>query len=160
IVLQSRVLEATVADMVDDMLASSLNGFIKTPDDGYQWFYHATSTDLVSGAVRRGEYVLTTTTNQFSDLQGFLDAIQMMDAAGLDFENITYTSIAACDSTELSTALWDYSRVIRGSIATMLNKSLEGIVHPFKPTFTDAQFTSKADVKTALDNFKAFIALI
>jgi hypothetical protein len=49
---------------------------------------------------------------------------------------------------------------MRGSIATMLNKSLEGVSHWAKPTFTDAQFTSKADVKSALDNFKLFIALI
>jgi hypothetical protein len=164
-VLESRVLEATVADMVDDMLTSSLNGFIKTPDDGFQWYYHASSTDVTSGTVRRGEYILiddVVDTLQYSDLLGFLNSIQQMDAAGLDFENITYTTVAACDSTALSTALWDYSRVMRGSIATMLNKTLESIPDPFhiKPTFTDEQFTSKQDVKDALDAFKAYVALL
>ncbi len=157
IVLESRVLEATVADMVDDILATSLNGFIKTPADGYQWFYHATSTDLASGLVRRGEYVLTETSFQYSDLLGFLNSIQAMEAAGLDFENITYMAIAACDSDELSTALWDYSRIMRGSIATMLNKTLEPIGSPFKPIFKDSDFNSKADVKTKLDEFKFFV---
>ncbi len=164
-VLESRILEATVADMVDGMLTSSLNGFIKTPDDGFQWYYHATSTDVTSGAVRRGEYILiddVVDTLQYSDLLGFLNSIQQMDAAGLDFENITYTTVAACDSTALSTALWDYSRVMRGSIATMLNKTLEAVPDPFhiKPTFNDGQFTSKQDVKDQLDIFKAFVALL
>jgi len=164
-VLESRVLEATVADMVNDMLSSSLNGFIKTPDDGFQWYYHASSTDVTSGAVRRGEFILiddVVDILQYSDLLGFLNSIQQMNGAGLDFENITYTTVAACDSTDLSAALWDYSRVMRGSIATMLNKTLEAVPDPFhiKPTFTDEQFTSKQDVKDALDAFKAFVALL
>ena len=162
IVLQSRVLEATVSDMVDDIIANALAGFIATPADGYQWYYHASSTDVTSGEVRRGEFVLTPTTTQYSDLLGFLISIQEMNTAGLDFNNITLAGIVGCESEDLATALWDYSRVMRGSIATMLNKALEPFSGGFFPVpeFTDAQFTSKQDVIDGLNDIKVYWALI
>ena len=49
---------------------------------------------------------------------------------------------------------------MRGSIASLLNQSLSGVVNPLKPVFTDDQFTTKADVLNALVTFKTFVALL
>ncbi len=161
-VLESRVLEATIAAMITDLITSgSMTGFIKEPASGYQWYYHKTSIDALNGSIRRGEYELTPQpTVQYSDLLGLLDAIQAMNAAGLNFNSIDYNTVAAGDPDELASALWDYSRIMRGSIATLLNHSLNSVSNPAKPVFTDSQFANKADVLSALVTFNAFVALL
>ena len=139
VILASRVLEATLADMTEEVLDSeadsgALKGFIKEPDGGYQWFRHAESEEEgITGDVRRGEYALTETTYQYSDLAGFLDAVRQMNAANLNYNYInanTIASSASDDSEKLAEALWDYSRVMRGSIATMLNEAIDRISVP------------------------------
>ena len=169
-ILASRVLEATLADMTEEVLASeALIDFIKEPDDGYQWFHHAASEETgITGVVRRGEYALTETTYQYSDLAGFLDAVRQMDAVNLNYDSIDAYAIASSasdDSEKLAEALWDYSRVMRGSIATMLNEAIDRIsvppiFEPFKPVFTDDDFQNKDDVQEKLDQFAAFIDMI
>lgn len=161
-VLHSRVLEATIAKMIADLITSgTLTGFVKEPASGYQWYYHKTSTDALNGVVRRGEYELTAQpTYQYSDLLGLIEAIQKMNAAGLNYSNIDYNTIAAGNTNDLADALWDYSRIMRGSIASLLNQSLSGVANPLKPVFTDDQFTTKADVLNALVTFKTFVALL
>ncbi|MFA6722832.1 MAG: hypothetical protein WCS50_05825, partial [Bacilli bacterium] len=170
VILASRVLEATLADMTEEVLASeALIDFIKEPDDGYQWFHHAASEETgITGVVRRGEYALTETTYQYSDLAGFLDAVRQMDAVNLNYDSIDAYAIASSasdDSEKLAEALWDYSRVMRGSIATMLNEAIDRIsvppiFEPFKPVFTDDDFQNKDDVQEKLDQFAAFIDMI
>ncbi|MDD4076856.1 MAG: MFS transporter [Bacilli bacterium] len=166
IILTSRTLEATLAAMTEDVIDNILTGFIKEPDNGYQWFYHPTSTEAgLTGEVRRGEFALTATSDQYSDLSGFLNAVKRMNDANLNFNSIDAYTIAAAatdDSAALSTAMWDYSRVLRGSIATMLNETIAQIPIPdeyelFKPTFSDEDFQDKQDVKDALDQFAMFI---
>jgi hypothetical protein len=49
---------------------------------------------------------------------------------------------------------------MRGSIATLLNHSLNSVSNPAKPVFTDSQFANKADVLSALVTFNAFVALL
>lgn len=161
-VLQSRVLEATIASMIADLINDgSLTGFVKEPANSYQWYYHKTSVDSLTREVRCGEYILTSQpTYQYSDLLGMLEAIQKMNDAGLSFDNIDYNSIAAGNPNDLASALWDYSRVMRGSIATLLNSSLSGVSNSAKPVFADTQFTTKGDVLSALVTFNAFIALL
>ncbi|NLM32392.1 MAG: hypothetical protein GX204_06605, partial [Acholeplasmataceae bacterium] len=169
-ILASRVLEATLADMTEEVLASeALIDFIKEPDGGYQWFHHAASEETgITGVVRRGEYALTETTYQYSDLAGFLDAVRQMDAVNLNYDSIDAYAIASSasdDSEKLAEALWDYSRVMRGSIATMLNEAIDRIsvppiFEPFKPVFTDDDFQNKDDVQEKLDQFAAFIDMI
>lgn len=161
-VLESRILEATIAKMIADLITSgSLTGFVKEPTLGYQWYYHKTSTDSVNGVIRRGEFELTNEpTYQYSDLLGLINAIQGMNTAGLNFDSIDYDAIAAGNPDDLASAFWDYSRIMRGSIATLLNQSLSSISDPLKPVFTDSQFTSKADVLTALTAFNLFVASI
>lgn len=160
VVVQSRVLEETLAKMIEDLLASEgvLTNFIKTPVNGFQWFYHATSqnVDLDVRSVRRGELELTPTTNQYSDLLGFLNSIKEMNGTGLNFNFITIENIVACDSEDLSDALWNYSRIMRGSIATMLNEVVKQspIPEEYKPSFTDDDFQSQQDVKDGLDDLK------
>lgn len=161
-VVKSRVLEATITNMVNDLInTGALTGLIKEPNYNYQWYYHETSSDLTVGAIRRGEFELTVApTYQYSDLLGFLNAIQEMDSVGLNFNTINMTTIAAINSTDLATAFWDYSRVTRGSIATILNYALKDINHSLKPTFTDSQFSTKQDVIDGLDAFNFFVSIM
>lgn len=157
-IIKSRVLEATIADMVNDLISGTLTGLIKEPTNNYQWYYHETSDDITVGSIRRGEFELTITpTYQYSDLLGFLNSIQEMDSVGLNFNAIDMHTIAATDSTDLATALWDYSRITRGSIATILNYVLKDVSNPFKPVFVDAQFSQKQEVINGLDLFKVFV---
>ncbi|MGB4180383.1 MAG: hypothetical protein WBK52_00320, partial [Bacilli bacterium] len=169
VILASRVLEATLADMTEEVLASeALIDFIKEPDDGYQWFHHAESEETgITGVVRRGEYALTETTYQYSDLAGFLDAVRQMDGVNLNYDSIDAYAIASSasdDSEKLAEALWDYSRVMRGSIATMLNEAIDRIesLPPTvsKPKFTDDDFQNKDDVQEKLVQFALFIDMI
>lgn len=161
-VLKSRVLEATIADMVNDLIDSgALTGLIKEPINNYQWYYHETSSDLSVGSIRRGEFELTVVpTYQYSDLLGFLNAIQEMDAVGLNFNSVDMNTIAAINSTDLATAFWDYSRITKGSIATILNYVLKDNTHPLKPTFTDSMFNNKQNVIDGLDAFNIFVGMI
>jgi hypothetical protein len=166
VILASRVLEATLADMTEEVLASdALIGFIKEPDGGYQWFRHAESEEEgITGVVRKGEYALTETTYQYSDLAGFLDAVRQMDDVKLNYNYInayTIASSASEDSEKLAAALWDYSRVMRGSIATMLNEAIDSVPPTAsKPVFTDDDFQNKDDVKKKLDEFAEFVDMI
>jgi hypothetical protein len=172
VILASRVLETTLADMIEDLLVSdSLSGFIKTPDNGYQWYYHATSDAAgLTGEVRRGEYVLTETTFQYSDLAGFLDAIKFMNEANLYYDDIDAYAIADSvddDTDSLASALWDYSRIMRGSIATMLNeaidRAIDGVSLPgfiVVPYYDDEDFDSKEKVVEKLEDFANFINLV
>ena len=173
VILASRVLETTLADMIEDLLdpADSLFGFIKTPDNGYQWYYHATSDAAgLTGEVRRGEYVLTETTFQYSDLAGFLDAIKFMNEANLYYDDIDAYAIADSvddDTDSLASALWDYSRIMRGSIATMLNeaikRAIDGVSLPgfiVVPDYDDEDFDSKEKVVDKLKDFAYFINLV
>ena len=151
-VMPSRVLEATIGKTINDLVTTgALDGFIKQPVDNYQWYHHATSTNTV----RNGGYVLTPTRDQYSDLLGFIESIQMMDTAGLNFNALTFANVNATDSTDLSDALWNYSRVMRGSIETMLNKILDDAVVPYQ--FPEGTFTSQMDVKNGLDLMKVLI---
>jgi hypothetical protein len=161
-VVKSRVLEATITDMVTELIETGpLNGLIKQPSNNYQWYYHETSNDVNVGLIRRGEFELTNSpTYQYSDLLGFLNAIQQMDSVGLNFNSVDMNTIAAINSTDLATAFWDYSRITRGSVATILNYVLKDVNHPLKPTFTDSQFSDKQDVIDGLDIFKYFVSLM
>jgi hypothetical protein len=114
--------------------------------------------------VRKGEYALTETTYQYSDLAGFLDAVRQMDDVKLNYNYInayTIASSASEDSEKLAAALWDYSRVMRGSIATMLNEAIDSVPPTAsKPVFTDDDFQNKDDVKKKLDEFAEFVDMI
>jgi hypothetical protein len=159
IALKSRVLEATLADMISNLIdGGALSGLIKEPDNGYQWYYHKTSTDSEAGVVRRGEFDLNGNI-QSSDLSGFLEAIQAMKRAGLSFDNINMATISNADTLLLADAFCDYSRVIGGSIATMLNYVLKDVEHPMKPTFTDEDisYQDKQTVIAGLNGFKTFV---
>ena len=162
VALESRVLEATLTDMVMTLIDGGvLTGLIKEPDNGYQWYHHATSEDPFVGEIRRGEFILDANSSysQFSDLSGFLKAIQAMNVAGLSYDNINKETIANANSEELANAFCDYSRVIGGSIATMLNYVLKDVEHPLKPEFddNDINYQEKAKVIYALDAFKYFV---
>jgi hypothetical protein len=161
VVLQSRVLEATLADMVNDLIDGGvLNGMIKEPDGGYQWYHHATSAhaDPVIQSVRNGEFLINGN-YQYSDLSGFLKAIQAMNNAGLHFEGIDRYAIAATDSIALATALCDYSRVIGGSIATMLNYVLKDIFPGGVFTDEDLNYQNKASIISGLNTFKLLVTM-
>lgn len=161
--LKSRVLEATLADMVMELLSEdgALHGMIKEPEYGYQWYHHQSSTDPDVGAIRRGEFELNGNL-QYSDLSGFLKAIQALTEAGLNYNNINKDTIVACDTELLSSALCDYSRIIGTSIATLLNYALKDIEHPLKPVFNDEDlnYQDKVLVKNALDSFSYFVKFI
>ncbi len=162
--LESRVLEATLTDMVMGLIDGGvLTGLIKEPDNGYQWYHHATSTDPLVGEIRSGEFKLDNNPDfsQYSDLSGFLKAIQAMNAAGLSYDNIDKDTIAEADSEELADAFCDYSRVIGGSIAKMLNYVLKDVVHPLKPEFDDEDinYQEKGKVILALETFKYFVKI-
>jgi hypothetical protein len=162
--LESRVLEATLTDMVMGLIDGGvLAGLIKEPDNGYQWYHHATSTDPLVGEIRSGEFKLDNNPDfsQYSDLSGFLKAIQAMNAAGLSYDNIDKDTIAEADSEELADAFCDYSRVIGGSIAKMLNYVLKDVVHPLKPEFDDEDinYQEKGKVILALETFKYFVKI-
>lgn len=158
-ILPSRVLEATIAKTITDLLApgAALDGFIDTPVDGFHWYHHATSTN----DVRNGTFELTTApTYQYSDLLGFLIAIQKMDEAGLNFNNVDMATIKLTDSDDLSDALWNYSRVVRGSVPTLLNTVLDDAgIPPMILRFGDGPgeqpIHSQADVKDGIDLIKA-----
>ena len=47
IALKSRVLEATLTDMVLEMISEggALHGMIKEPDNGYHWYHHEDSEE-------------------------------------------------------------------------------------------------------------------
>ena len=159
--LRSRVLEATLADMVGGMISGPLNGMIKEPDNGYHWFHHATCEAAQADVrtIRRGEFVLPSGANQYSDLSGFLKAIQKFLDSGLNYENVNKYTIADADTQLLAEAMINYSRVIRGSIATLLNKALEDVDHPLKPEFSEEDFENATviQVKAALDAFSLFV---
>ncbi|MFA7436242.1 MAG: CvpA family protein [Bacilli bacterium] len=135
-VLKSRVLEATIADTISELVGVGgvLDGFILEPAShgGYQWFYHQTSVN----PVRNGTYQIEEGNIQKSDLEGFLIAIQAMDDAGVNFNTINLNTIKnSSSSEELASALWDHSRVLNGSIETMLNKVLDEASVPENPPF-------------------------
>jgi len=125
-VLDSRVLEATIAQTVSELVGTGgvLDGYILEPveHDGYQWYYHADSIN----PVRNGTYVGELAAPQHTDLLGMIIALQAMDAAGVNFNSINYDTIKGTSSTEaLADAFWDHSRVIQGSLEHMLNKVLD-----------------------------------
>jgi hypothetical protein len=164
-ILESRTLEATLANMVNGIINGGvLDGFIKDPEKGYHWYYHENSEhdDEEVREIRSGQFMINGNP-QYSDLSGFLKAIQAMNNADLNFKSITKESISTAiglDPNVLADALCDYSRIIGGSIATMLNKVLEGI--PFAPSFNDEDlnYQDKQDIVNGLITFKTFVDLL
>lgn len=110
--LASRVMESSIINKVDPMFSEGgvLYVYMKLPED-ISWARDYSTTPPTEG-----------------DLKPFLEAIQMMDNAGVNYKNINLNSITASDSNELATALL-HSRIIKMSISKMLNKVLsdEGV---------------------------------
>ena len=123
-VLDSRVLEATIAKTVSELVGTGgvLDGYILEPVeyDGYQWYYHADSNN----PVRNGTYVGELAAPQHTDLLGMIIALQAMDAAELTsivLIMILLKELALLKHLQMHS--WDHSRVIQGSLEHMLNKS-------------------------------------
>jgi hypothetical protein len=151
-VLPSRVLEATIAQTLDELVTTGvLVDFVRVPDNGYHWYFHETSAI----DVRNGTFELTPTTYQYTDLLGLINAVKAMNDSGLSYSSITLANINATDSEELSDALWNHSRIIRGSIAKMLNTALSNAGIPYQ--FDENFFSSQAQVKAGLDIMKMFM---
>lgn len=163
IALKSRVLEATLTDMVLEMISEggALHGMIKEPDNGYHWYHHADSEEPGVAHIRNGEYEIGGN-KQYSDLSGFLKAVQAFSASGLDYNEITKEAIADANHDILSEAFCNHSRIINGSIATLLNYALKDVNHPLKPVFTDDDIdaSDQDSVKDALWLFSNFVKSI
>ena len=111
--------------------------------------------------IRNGEYEIGGN-KQYSDLSGFLKAVQAFSASGLDYNEITKGSNADANHDILSEAFCNHSRIINGSIATLLNYALKDVNHPLKPVFTDDDIdaSDQDSVKDALWLFSNFVKSI
>ena len=98
-----------------------------------------------------------------------------MALSGSERTNLYYDDIDAYaiadsvdyDTDSLASALWDYSRIMRGSIATMLNeaidRAIDGVSLPgfiVVPDYDDEDFDSKEKVVEKLEDFAYFINLV
>jgi len=165
IILESRILEATIAKTISELVMPGgiLAEFILEPAEygGYQWYYHANSDN----PVRNGTYQGPLAYVQYTDLKGIIDAIQAMNNSGVHFNTITLTNIVMADTIAFANALWDYSRVIHGSIATILNKVLtdfgipEAVLRFNTGSGNVIILDSKTDLINGLNQMKYFYEL-
>lgn len=135
ILLDSRVMEKTIINHIEPLFAfgGSLYEYMNLPDD-ISWERDYSTTPPTEG-----------------DLKPFLEALQMMDKAGVNYQNINIEAIAESDSDELATALL-HSRIISKSISKMLKKVISdaGIFYPID----DKEYTH-LELVTHLDGIKA-----